>query len=261
MEKTIPVFSLKNIPIPSKFDYEKQLIQKGESLVSRFRWKLFVSKNPDLFTREYETFGFNTLNSPPRDKDLDNFEEKFFDLISPRNLKYKPVNNTFQNDLKQEINNIKSSDKIKVFADKTKNIYHVPVNDYKKRVLDTVTQEYEKCAPSKIKNVNAEAAELADNFPVGDDKTLADRIDVLQKNECFITFKDHKDSFPGRVETRLINPSKSNIGKISKQILQRINSNLRVKTDLNQWQSSDQVVSWFKNIQNKEKYTFQLKTL
>ena len=77
MEKTIPVFSLKNIPIPSKFDYEKQLIQKGESLVSRFRWKLFVSKNPDLFTREYETFGFNTLNSPPRDKDLDNFEEKF----------------------------------------------------------------------------------------------------------------------------------------------------------------------------------------
>ena len=256
MEKTIPVFSLKNIPIPSKFDYEKQLIQKGESLVSRFRWKLFVSKNPDLFTREYETFGFNTLNSPPRDKDLDNFEEKFFDLISPRNLKYKPVNNTFQNDLKQEINNIKSSDKIKVFADKTKNIYHVPVNDYKKRVLDTVTQEYEKCAPSKIKNVNAEAAELADNFPVGDDKTLADRIDVLQKNECFITFKDHKDSFPGRVETRLINPSKSNIGKISKQILQRINNKMRVKTGLQQWQSTNQAVEWFKGIVNKSKYTF-----
>ena len=256
MEKTIPVFSLKNIPIPSKFAYEKQLIQKGESLISRFRWKVFVSKNPDMFTHEYKTFGFNTLNSPPRDNELNRFEEQFFELISPSNLKYKPVNNQFQNDLKNETRRFQNTDKITVFADKTKNLYHVPVNDYKKKVVDSITQDYEKCNLSKIKNVNSEAASLADNFPVGDDKTLADRIDVLQKNECFITLKDHKTGFPGRVETRLINPSKSNLGKISKQILQRINKNLRIKTGLQQWQSSDQAVSWFQGINNKNKYTF-----
>ena len=77
---------------------------------------------------------------------------------------------------------------------------------------------------------------------------MADRIDVLKKNECFISYKDHKDGFPGRIDTRLINPSKTNIGKISKVILQRINSNLRIKTGLNQWQSSDQAISWFNNI-------------
>ena len=98
MEKTVPIYSMKNIPIPSKFEFEKKLVQKGESLVKRFRWKLFATKNPHLFETEYETFGFNTLNSPPHDKDLDKFEEDFFNLISPSNLKYKPVNNQFQKD-------------------------------------------------------------------------------------------------------------------------------------------------------------------
>ena len=256
MEKTVPIYSLKSIPIPSKFVYEKQLIQKGEALVSRFRWKMFATKNPELFRTKYETFGFNTRRSPPRDKDLDKFEEKFFDLISPNNLKYKPVNNQFQTDLNNEVRRFQNSDKITVFADKTKNLYHIPVNEYQKKLHESITKEYEKCDPAKIKQVNAEAAVLADNFPVGDNKTLADRVDILQTNECFVSYKDHKPSFPGRIETRLINPSKSNIGKISKHILQRINNNLRVKTDLNQWQSSDQVVQWFKNIQRKEKFTF-----
>ena len=79
---------------------------------------------------------------------------------------------------------------------------------------------------------------------------------VMQKNDCFISFKDHKDGFPGRVETRLINPSKTNIGKISKVILQRINSNLRLKTGLNQLQSSDQVITWFNGLNDKHNYTF-----
>ena len=35
MEKTIPLFSLKNIPIPSKYEYEKKLVQKAESFLDR----------------------------------------------------------------------------------------------------------------------------------------------------------------------------------------------------------------------------------
>ena len=72
---------------------------------------------------------------------------------------------------------------------------------------DSITTEYEKCDPVRIKEVNAEAAVLADTLPVGDNKTLADRVDIQQKNECFVSFKDHKPGFPGRIETRLINPS------------------------------------------------------
>ena len=256
MEKTVPIYSLKNIPIPSKFEFEKQLIQKGESLVKRFRWKIYATKNPHLFRTKYETFGFNTLSSPPRDNDLDKFEEDFFNLISPSNLKYKPVSNQFQNDLKNDANRFRNSDKVTVFADKTKNLYHLPANQYVKKVQESITKDYEKCNPDLIKQVNAEAADIAKDFPVGEDKTLADRVGILKKNECFISYKDHKEGFPGRIETRLINPSKSNIGKISKIILQRINSNLRAKTGLNQWQSSDQAISWFNGIRNKQKFTF-----
>ena len=32
-------FSVKNIPIPSKYAYKKRLIQKAESLIRRMRWK------------------------------------------------------------------------------------------------------------------------------------------------------------------------------------------------------------------------------
>ena len=91
MEKTTPLFSLKNIPIPSKFEYEKKLVQKAESFLDRMRWKISVAKNPELFQNKYETFGFNTTNKPSFDKDLARFEEDFLDLISPNNLKYKII--------------------------------------------------------------------------------------------------------------------------------------------------------------------------
>ena len=58
-----------------------------------------------------------------------------------------------------------------------------------------------------------EAANLARSYD------LEDRIDVPTEDTAFITVKDHKDSFPGRMECRLINPAKNHLGKISKVIL------------------------------------------
>ena len=45
--------------------------------------------------------------------------------------------------LKEEIAEIRRSDKVVVFADKTKNQYKVKVEDYKKRLLDSITTDYE----------------------------------------------------------------------------------------------------------------------
>ena len=55
---------------------------------------------------------------------------------------------------------------------------------------------------------------------------------------------------------RLLNPAKSQLGKINKQILQNINKTLRSKLNLKQWQNSSEVIDWFKNIQQKSLYTF-----
>ena len=49
---------------------------------------------------------------------------------------------------------------------------------------------------------------------------LSDRIEQLARNAAFITLKDHKENFRSNSPSRLINPSKSELGKISKQKLE-----------------------------------------
>ena len=51
---------------------------------------------------------------------------------------------------------------------------------------------------------------------------LDDRIEQAAKQKAFNTLKDHKPNFPNNIKCILINSSKSNLGKISKQILQKI---------------------------------------
>ena len=55
---------------------------------------------------------------------------------------------------------------------------------------------------------------------------------------------------------RLINPSKSDIGRISKQILDKINLKLISDTKINQWKNSASVIECFNNIPNKDQYWF-----
>ena len=57
---------------------------------------------------------------------------------------------------------------------------------------------------------------------------LDDRIDIPTEDEAFITIKDHKDSFPRGVEFRQINPAKNSTGAISKFILDRVNTTIKV---------------------------------
>ena len=81
-------------------------------------------------------------------------------------------------------------------------------------------------------------------------------MECLAKNPAFISLKDHKPNFQSSLLCCLINPSKSDIGKISKSILDRINQNLRSKLHFNQWKNSENVIDWFKKIENKNNYVF-----
>ena len=45
----------------------------------------------------------------------------------------------------------------------------------------------------------------------------------MRESESYITIKDHKEDFTLKVSCRLINPSKSDIGKISKYVLDKVN--------------------------------------
>lgn len=72
----------------------------------------------------------------------------------------------------------------------------------------------------------------------------------MQENNAYITIKDPKDGFPNKISCRLINPSKSDIGKISKSILDKINKHLVETSKVNQWKSTSSVLDWFKSIKN-----------
>ena len=85
---------------------------------------------------------------------------------------------------------------------------------------------------------------------------LDDRIYSLQSKEAFITLKDHKDNFANNTKCRLLNPAKSDMGKVSKQILARVVKDLREKTKLKSWKNTPSVIEWFKKLKNKQKLSF-----
>ena len=53
-----------------------------------------------------------------------------------------------------------------------------------------------------------------------------------------------------------MNTTKSEIGKIRKQILDRINKKITESVSINQWSNTTAVLNWFNNIDNKQQYSF-----
>ena len=78
----------------------------------------------------------------------------------------------------------------------------------------------------------------------------------MEETEAFVTVKDYKEGFPHKQSFRLINPSKSDIGKISKNLRDKINKILILNTNVNQWKNTTTVIDWFKNIANKKQCSF-----
>ena len=68
--------------------------------------------------------------------------------------------------------------------------------------------------------------------------------------------KDHKPDFMNNPTCRLINPSKSEIGIISKHILDNINKKVIHATEVNLWKSTSNVIEWFKAIPQKAQHAF-----
>ena len=79
---------------------------------------------------------------------------------------------------------------------------------------------------------------------------------VNGSNSCFISFKDHKPNFLNNPKVRLLNPAKKELRRISKSVLDRINTSLRNLIKVNQWKDTREVIEWFKNITNKQKHKF-----
>ena len=149
-------------------------------------------------------------------------------------------------------NILKKVTKTFVFVDKSRNIYEVEQGEYKKLLKENITKNYKKSNLTKLHNINKSAKKITEKLPV------SDRIEKMQETEAYITIKDHKESFPNKIPCRLINPSKSSVGKISKVIFDKINDHIQKETSVNQQKDTSSVIEWFVNIKEKERSSFMV---
>ena len=109
---------------------------------------------------------------------------------------------------------------------------------------------YRKSNNTVYGKINKEAKQIANDYKI------ADRIDCPDCLDAFVSLKDQKDSFLSNPKCRLLNPAKSEIGKISKLFIENINTKVRSLCAVHQWKDTDAAINWFKNIQNKRKCIF-----
>ena len=245
-------YSTKNIPICSQNEYKLKLIDKIRNFCRRIRLKVFYctnkEENESMYENEekIETFGFKSKFLPKQEEELKLFESDMFDIV--RQLKFRRINNKFQEKIQKDVKTIRNSKQIYVAADKTTNYYKLNKNEYIKLKENSIRKTYKKNNYTVIDSINKEAKQIVKKLKL--DKKL---INQLPLKDCYVTLKDHKDNFFSKPETRLINPSNSDIGQISKIIVEKVNKAIRKTKEFNQWTSTEEVLKWYKNLE-KNKY-------
>ena len=178
------------------------------------RWKV-LAFDGKLKPSGKITYGFRSLCYPEPSPDLAQFESDLMDMI--RNIEFRPVHNEFQSKMREDITNIKNSQKVVVAADKSSNLYKMDQADYETHLVNSITSTYKKSNHEKVESINRKAYEIAKELQ------LDSRMEKLQTSEAYITVKDHKENFNVNPTFRLINPSKTDVGRVSKQLLDNIN--------------------------------------
>lgn len=252
MEKTNLHYSTKNIPIASERNYKIQLLDKIEAVIKRMRWKaIFFDEESDIDNEHSEeTYGLKTKNTPPPVKEMNAFENDLIDMINI--LKFRKGRTEFQSKLSNDIKSINDCDKIYAQADKTSNMYKLSKGEYDKIITNSITSTYKKATSNAKENINKQGKAILH------DSDIMKRMEINSDNNCFFTLKDHKENFNNNPTTRLINPAKNELGRISKTILQHINKTLRTNLKLNQWNNTANVIKWFENIEEKHLHKFMV---
>ncbi|XP_015750737.1 PREDICTED: uncharacterized protein LOC107330685 [Acropora digitifera] len=190
-----------------------------------------------------KSYGLKSGNSSQKINELLPFEEDMTRHI--QNIQFKDTKSNFQRKLNCDIKNkIKKPNTLLIPADKTTNFYTMNPSSYDKLVQENATKTYKK-SNDKLVELNPKSAKIAKRLK------LDDRIEKLATNEALVTLKNHKPNFSDHPTCHLINPSRSEIGVISKRILDDINASVISSTKINQWKNTASVLNWFNSLNNK----------
>jgi hypothetical protein len=111
------------------------------------------------------------------------------------------------------------------------------VSENQHLIEKSITSDYRKAPADTVARIDEQAVPMVNRL------TLDGRVEKFDTSGAFVLLKDHKPNFSTNLPCRLINPAKSDIGKISKILLETINTDLHAKTGLNQWKSTGDVGS------------------
>ena len=121
---------------------------------------------------------------------------------------------------------------------------------HKKLLHDNVTKTYQKAPPKLKASIHMEAQSISTKLKI------SDRVKRIARTLAFVIVKDHKDNFRSNPTGHLIHPSKNELGKVSMQLVEKINSDIIEKLQLNQWHNTNAILKWFNNITDKSNCSF-----
>ena len=80
-----------------------------------------------------------------------------------------------------------------------------------------------------ITQINRDTAKFAQKV------NMIDILGKLEEKSAYILFKDHMKNFSDKKQTRLINPTKTKLGFVSKDVIQTITSRMLSRHKYNLW--------------------------
>ena len=250
MEKKNFGMSEKNIPLSMKEEHNLQTISKSERLVERMRWAAHIFLNPQENGRQKDTFGLKSQKPAPSVPELKGFEEGLYGLVAGIKYKEGKSKSSFQCKLNNELKDIRKEKRVFVAADKSSNFYKMTPETYNGLLEKAVHKDFKKAKEGEEEKITLEAKEAATKLEIGN------RVFKTEMKSAKVTIKDHKEDFMNRPQTRLINPTKSNLGRVSKWKVEKLNQQLRSKTRLQQWLNTDATLAWFRQLEDKARLSF-----
>ena len=184
------------------------------------------------------------------------FEAEMIGMV--KEIKFRKMCNNIQQKMYEDMRRFKESENIFIKSDKSDNLYKIEKGKYKQMMFKEVVKNYKKAPPDLEKELNSEAKMLAHSLGI------VDRVEKYNTKNCFITIKDSKMDFKTNPECRLINPAKTQIGRVSKIIqpkrityfLDDYFTNPIYYLCSYQWRSTKDCIKWFEEYEKDDRCSF-----
>ena len=85
-----------------------------------------------------------------------------------QSIGFKTFRNEFLNKLQKEVENIRSSKNMLVFADKSTNLYKVSREHYEELLHDNIMQTYKRGSPGAKRKIDKKSKQFAEHLGIDD---------------------------------------------------------------------------------------------